>query len=154
MRIIVIIFILQLASESVSQTIRTVSRTTSGSVSISGKVYDQITGEKLKEKELNQIIKNNPNIVFDKSFDKYGNIDKYFYDPSNIKVGRQRTRSEEKQTKIGETFPEFIFKTIKRVEINSNDLDGVWVLIRFELFAEMMNMHEIIDLENQFKIWN
>lgn len=147
MRVIVFLFIILSTSETFSQ----VTRTTTSTSRISGKVYHKITNDKIRDKELNDIIQQHPGIVFEKVINKYGEIEKFLYDPDNILVGRQRDRSEDKQIKIGELFPEFVFRTTNKEVIASKDLTDTWVLIRFELFAGMRNKNQLLKLDNQIK---
>lgn len=100
---------------------------------ITDKVFDKLSGKKLKSSEVQQILIEHPNIALEPEIDKYGEVVKYYYDSQNIKTISER--NENLQTKAGEVFPEFVFKTIDGETIKSENLNGKYVLIRFEAFA-------------------
>ncbi len=114
-------------------------------------VYNKSTGEKLSNKTLQMLMKEHPGITFEKVFNKYGEIEKYLYNPDSIVIGVGVTRTLEKQTKPGHQFPPFAFTTIDDKLLDSEQLRGSWVLIRFELFVKMSNLEDIEQLNEQIK---
>lgn len=123
---------------------------TKESYSIDGTVYNKITGKRLGKLELSKLIQEYPNIVFEKVINKYGKVEKRLFDPNNIKTGKYKSRTLKNQTKVGEEFPEFVFKTIKNKSIESKKLKG-WVVLRFGLFAKMMNNNKLSELNSQIE---
>lgn len=123
--------------------------TTSSTVRVTGNVYNKQTGQKLTEKETNNLIEQYPGIVFEHVYNKYGTLVKLLFDPNKIDTGRAMYRSEENQIKPGEPFSEFVFKTVDGERISSEKLHGSWILLRFELFTKMMNEEEIALREEQ-----
>jgi peroxiredoxin len=107
--------------------------------SISDKVFYKETGEKITHEELQNILKENPGISFETVYNKYGEREKFLYDPNNIIIGGKKSRKAENQTQPGERFPEFVFKTLENDSIDSEKIKGKWVIIRFELFASLVN---------------
>ncbi len=154
MKIFIITIILTLLTiELYSQSPEVITITNKGS--LNGKVYNKVTGEKLSDEELVEVLQKHPNIIFEKVINEYGEISNFYFDPNNIKNDTgSRTiirRSAENQVKEGESFPDFIFKTIEKETIKSKNLKGTWILLRFELFARFTNKPLILDLSNQLK---
>ncbi|MGB5647487.1 MAG: hypothetical protein WBM55_10225, partial [Muriicola sp.] len=46
-------------------------------------VFNSVTGEKISEKELVQLIRKNPRLNLEREYDARGNIIRYNYDPKN-----------------------------------------------------------------------
>lgn len=128
--------------------------TTSTSIKVSGNVYNKQTGQQLTEEETNNLIKENPGIVFEHVYDKKGILEKLLFDPNNILTGSVVLRKEENQVKSGELFPEFVFNTVDGEKIASKKLRDSWILLRFELFSKVINPEEITSLERQIVEFN
>lgn len=97
---------------------------------------------------MKKITDKNPEIRFEHVINKYGKIDRYYYNPNNI-LTEFPNRDKSQQIKEGQLFPEFVFKTIDNEIIDSEKQRGKWVLIRFELFTRFMNKGSIEKLNNQ-----
>lgn len=114
--------------------------------------YNILTGEKIEQKELNRLIRNNPDVFMEQEFDKYGHFVRFWFNP-NKKMGVPTTIG---RTPSGEKFPEFSFTTSEGIEIDSNSLQGKWVIIRFEGYPEdfMFKADEVKDLDEQITSFN
>jgi len=99
------------------------------------KLYNKITGERITEKEFEKLVKNNPNLPLERIYDNRGNIIKYLFDPAEANSKVTYTKAKDK-TKIGEIFPELIFKTVDGETIKLKYLKGKMVILRFELEAD------------------
>ncbi len=112
-------------------------------------VYNKKTGEKLNQREIQELIEANPGMVFEKEFDKYGEVNRLYFHPDSIITGRHSTRNPENMTKVGEVFPPFVFRTVDGRKIDSEKLLGEWIMVRFEVFARMTKKEPIADLSLQ-----
>lgn len=129
--------------ESVSQTTVEKSVTT---FDPSGRIYNKFTGKKISDDEFADFIKNNPRVSFENVVNKYGEVEKYLLDTTRRNSGRI---SKENQTKLSEELPEFVFKSIENKEIISSELEGKWVLLRFEIFLKMVDSLSIVEFDKQ-----
>lgn len=127
-----LVIIMFLCFESVGQ----VMKGPADSTRISGKVYNKKTKKWVSNLELMEIARKHPFIFFQTVYNKYGEIDTLFYDPDNINEGKSPNRKEENQTKPGEIFPEYVFRTIDDIILDSEKLKGKWVLLSFDLLAK------------------
>ena len=127
---------------------------TTRKIKVSGNVYNKQTGQKLTEEETIDLLEKYPEIIFEHVYNKYGVVEKLLFDPNNIVTGKITFRNEENQIKPGELFPEYVFKTIDGEKITNKKLYGSWVLLRFELFAKMINQQKITSLEKQIIEFN
>ena len=148
-----ILFIIITLSEALPQETQksTTIKVTQSRERVTGKIYNKLTGEKLDNDELFKIMQKNPYVVFEHVIDKYGKIERYYYDPNNTNTNNTYSRNADNQTRPGETFPAFVFETIDGDIISSDKLKGSWVIIRFELFADtrFFRKKEIEELDNQ-----
>ncbi|WP_420322687.1 redoxin domain-containing protein [Flagellimonas sp.] len=113
----------------------------------SDNAFNMITGERFHQDELNKLIKEHPDIYVEREFDKYGKFIRFWFHP-NRRMGAPSTIG---RTPTGEKFPEFVFKTTDEKTIDSSDLKGKWIIIRFEGHPEdfMFKAHEIMDLDEK-----
>jgi peroxiredoxin len=118
---------------------------------IEGKVYYKNTGQKISDEELIKIITNNPGIAFERIYNKYGKLEKLYYDPDGVHDSLPPVHSRENQIKTGEKFPEFVFKTVDKEILDSEKLLGKWILLRFEVFTKFINRDEIDSISYQIK---
>ena len=95
------------------------------------KLYNKKTGEKLTHEELSKIISDNPHIQFERIIDRYGEVERFYYDPDNINT--LYNASNQDPVKIGDPFPLFTFKTMEGEELSSERLYGKYVIIRIEV---------------------
>jgi hypothetical protein len=146
MKLITLIFVLSF-SNSFGQ-ITQVTTITIQKEDITNQVYNKKTEEKLSETELVELFKKHPSIVLEKIYDKFGNLEKAYFDPNNIVTGRLPRRSEEDLVKVGEIFPPFVFMTTDGDIIDKDLLLGKWILIRFDLFGHLLNKEDL-KLTNQ-----
>ncbi|MGX1930003.1 peroxiredoxin family protein [Flagellimonas sp. 2504JD4-2] len=116
----------------------------------SDNAYSLLTGKRLSQKELNHLLRNKPNVYVENEFDKYGKVVKYWFNPNKVMGGRPTTIG---RTATGEEFPEFAFTTTKGVTMDSKNLNGKWIIIRFEGHPEdhMFKAHEIEELDQKIE---
>jgi hypothetical protein len=118
---------------------------------VTNKVFNKKTGEKLSESELAELFTKYPTIVLENFYDKYGKLEKAYFDPDNILVGRQVTRNKDNQIKVGEIFPSFAFTTIEGDLLDKELLLGNWIFIRFELLGRFLNKEDIQVLNQEIE---
>lgn len=124
-------------------------------VSLSGKVFNKVSGEQLSDEEISELFKKYPNIILESSIDKYGRYTEYYFDPNDIRFQKfTKARSEDAQVGLNKSLPEFVFKSIDDEVISSENLKGSWILLRFDLFSRFANVSEIMDLDKQIKQLN
>jgi hypothetical protein len=92
------------------------------------------TGQKLKEKEVFEVIKSNPEFCFAPEIDKRGNILYFKYDPD--KTDWYIKRKTVNQQKTGDYFYGFEYKTFGNKRINNEKYLGNDLIIRFEMNPE------------------
>jgi peroxiredoxin len=123
-----------------------------GRETLTGKVYNKQTGVKLSDEELAEIVRMDPNAYIEGVIGSNGKVTKYYYDPRrSAPSGMVNLRNVESQTKEGEQFPDFTFETISKEIIKSKDLEGSWILVRFEVLTRLVNIEEILKLNDQIK---
>ena len=115
------------------------------------KVYDKNTGEKISKNKVIKLLREKPNQPLEEIYDKAGKIYRYLYDANNHATVIVPDRNA--KAKKGEVFPEFLFKTSTGLQINSDDLAGKILLLRFLGDAEDFNlkMDEIIELNEKIE---
>jgi hypothetical protein len=133
-RIFLLIFFLGFIANA--QEKKTMVRTTR-SGDLEGKVFNKITGEVITNMQLMGLLKEKPGLKMESFYDKYGDLEKSLYDPNN--PCKDYSKDPNKRPKIGESFPEFVFKTIDEEEFSSEDLKGNWVLIHFYPITRFIN---------------
>ncbi len=133
-RIFLLIFFLGFIANA--QEKKTMVRTTR-SGDLEGKVFNKITGEVITNMQLMGLVKEKPGLKMESFYDKYGDLEKSLYDPNN--PFKDYSKDPNKRPKIGESFPEFVFKTIDEEEFSSEDLKGNWVLIHFYPITRFIN---------------
>lgn len=103
--------------------------------SISDKeIYNKVSGERINENDLSDLIENNPHIYFEPVINKYGDIESYLVDPSApSNNGRIISRDVSRQVKKGGQFPPFVMKSIKNRVIDSEKIRGKIILMQFQL---------------------
>lgn len=113
------------------------------------KVYNKITGKKVKPKKFSKLLKDNPGLPLEPVYNKNGEILKYLYDP-NLKH-KKGVSFRDDPPEIGEVYPNFEVKTIDGKKIELKDLLGKLVLLRFELDAMgfRFKKHEIEALDQK-----
>lgn len=112
-------------------------------------VYHKITGENISQSTLNKLVEQNPNLYLERVFDRNGKVIRYYYDPNN--QGKVNNIVSEPGVSAGDEFPPFSFKTIKGHQLDSEDLRGKLILLRFELHSTdfRFKKHEVAELDNQ-----
>ncbi|WP_026952034.1 TlpA family protein disulfide reductase [Algoriphagus mannitolivorans] len=98
-------------------------------VSFDNILYWKNTDQLMTTAELMKLREEIPNFTVEAVYNKYGQVEKYYFDPND--PFKKTTRNRELQPKIGEHFPEFYFKTLENEEINHEDLKGNWVVLYF-----------------------
>ena len=98
------------------------------------KLYNKKTSKRVSQKEFEKLVKQNPNLQIEPVYDNKGNTVKYFYDPD--KSNSLSISNSDKSIKIGDYYPELIFKTIDGETIKLKDLKGKMVILRFEMEAD------------------
>lgn len=118
------------------------------------KLFNKETGKKMTAEELALLLKETPGLQLIPEFNRFGKVEKYFYDPSNPFYDRKRDPS--KSPKIGEFFPEFTFTTNQDKTFPIEDLKDSWIVIQFQSFPAMTNekhlkklKEDILNLKNQ-----
>jgi hypothetical protein len=99
---------------------------------ISGKkILNKETGKIMNDRELSDLIKENPHIYMEPVVNKFGEIESFTVDPgaSNTLSKRDTT----KRTPKGGQFPPFIMKSIQNKVLDSEELKGKWILFHFQL---------------------
>ncbi len=111
-------------------------------------VYHKITGENISQHTLNQLVDKNPTLYLESVYDRNGKIIRYYYDPNN--QGKVISNPES-TISSGDEFPPFSLNTIEENKIESEDLRGKLILLRFELHATdfRFKKHEIAELDDQ-----
>jgi peroxiredoxin len=140
--LILVLFCIQSYGQVISTTI---------SERIEGKVFNKKTGKKITDEELVEIITSNPGIAFEEVYDKYGKLEKLYYDPDRARAARHQSQRRNHQMKKGEKFPAFVFRTVDNEVLDSEKLTGKWILIRFELFTRFMIREEVDSWSQQIE---
>lgn len=127
---------------------KTLTRTTR-SGDLEGKVFNKLTGEVITNMQLMELLKEKPGLKMELFFDRYGELEKSIYDPSN--PFKHYNRDPEKQPKRSETFPEFSFNSVDGDEFVSEELIGKWVLIQFNPFPDFMDKNQWTNLVSDLR---
>ncbi|WP_319501881.1 hypothetical protein [uncultured Draconibacterium sp.] len=99
---------------------------------ISGqKIFNKETGERIGDKELQNLINRNPNIILEPCVNKYGKVESFEVDPN--RTSRVMQRDVSMRTPVGEEFPEFVMRTIDNKVLKSEKLRGKNILLQFQL---------------------
>jgi hypothetical protein len=109
------------------------------------------TGEEMSEKDFSDLIKQYPKLALERSIDKFGVTNKMYYDPDNLKTDGRRYRNPELQPKVGEIFPEFVFKTLSNKTFESDKLTNDFILVAFDFFPEMSSFKTLNDKLKPYK---
>ncbi len=112
------------------------------------KLYNKKTGEKVSQAEFEKLVSNNPNLPFETVYDNKGKAVKFLYDPDNANAKVINTRAGGK-VKVGDYYPELVFRTVDDEVINLKDLKGKMVILRFEMEANTFRFkkHEIAEMD-------
>jgi peroxiredoxin len=113
------------------------------------KLYNKQTGKKMTGEDLALLLKENPGLQLIPEFNRYGEVERYLYDPENPFYDRKRDPS--KSPKSGEMFPEFTFTTTKNKTLPIEELMGSWILIQFQTFPEMTNEKQLKQLNEEIQ---
>lgn len=115
-------------------------------------VYHKITGERISQKILNQLVDNNPKLYLEQVYDKNGKVIRYYYNPKNQK--ESIFPNPNSIASSGGVFPLFKFKTIEGNYLELEKLKGKLVLIRFEIYCNdfRFKKHEIKALDEKINI--
>ncbi|RAI92011.1 TlpA family protein disulfide reductase [Algoriphagus yeomjeoni] len=116
--------------------------------SLDDKLFNAKTGEPISMEEFSKMIKENPTIGLDKIYDKYGNPEKFLYNPDEPSKNYSR-RDPSLQPQIGQKFPDFTFTTIANKEISSEEMLGKWVIVRFDFFADKMDIDNYVSFSEE-----
>ena len=127
-RFLFIIFLLANTSFLLAQEGRKIGYSYS-TVSTENKVYWKNTDQLMTRSELMKLKEETPNFSLEPVYNKYGQLEKYYFDPSD--PFKKTTRNPELQPKTGEQFPEFYFKTLENEEVTHEELKGKWVVLFF-----------------------
>lgn len=103
-------------------------RTTAVAVNVS--IYHMKTGEKLSHKEVDSLLKVYPGSALRQEFNKYGKVEKIFFDPDLI--DRRVPRNPEDQTKLGEKLPPFVMRDTDGNTFDSDKLRGKFIVLQFQ----------------------
>lgn len=114
--------------------------------------YNILTGEKFEQDELNTLIRNKPNVYMEEVYDKYGEVESFWFNPNRV-MGPPTTMG---RTPTGGEFPDFVFKTTDGEVFDTEDIKDTWFILRFEGFPEnfMFKKQEVMELDskiNDFK---
>lgn len=100
------------------------------SAELSGKLFNTQTGKFLSDEEIQKLKTEIPNFRYEPVYDAAGRLEKYLFDPAEPqKIVR---RNPALQPKVGESFPEFVFQTVKGKEVTPISLHGKWILLYFK----------------------
>lgn len=112
-------------------------------------VYNKITDKKNSQNTLNQLVERNPNLYLERVYDENGKVIRYYYDPNN--QDNAKTSTAEANVSPANEFPPFSLNTLGGKRIQSEDLRGKLILLRFELHGSdyRFKKHEIAELDNQ-----
>tara|TARA_R110000868_G_scaffold157160_3_gene384306 strand:+ start:8254 stop:8949 length:696 start_codon:yes stop_codon:yes gene_type:complete len=118
------------------------------------RVYDKASGKHINADKVQRIIRDNPNIVFEKVIDKYGNIESRLLD--TLKLSRKGNRDISKRVQKGEPFPPFVMKSLSNRILDSEKLKGGIILIQFQLmfrepFLKIKTIEEFEELVSEFR---
>jgi len=114
-------------------------------------IYEKYSGKRLSEEELLQIFKEKNSLRLDPVINKYGEPDYYIYDPN--KTDDNYDTDLTKRTKIGETFPPFVMKTIDNKLLDSDKLNGKYIIMQFyiSLVKPFFNLNSFTDANIMIK---
>lgn len=115
------------------------------------KLINKKTGEEMSEKDFAELVKEHPKLVLERSINKFGHVDKMFFDPDNLRVDGRKIRNEELQPKVGDLFPEFVFKTLSGKVYESSELTNDYVLVAFDFFPQRSSSISLNDRLKSFK---
>ncbi|MBN7811215.1 hypothetical protein J0A68_09620 [Algoriphagus sp. H41] len=102
------------------------------------KIYNQVTGERISEEELMEIVRKRGSTYLDKDFNKYGQPTRGYYHPDSAHL-TIRNRNQHKQIQPGEELPKFVFTLVDGTKLRSKKLRGKWVLLKFDLVVEFLD---------------
>jgi hypothetical protein len=146
MRVLFILFLL-ITQVSFSQT-KQLQGYVSDRSELSGKLYNKQTGEVFSDEEIQKLKIEIPNFRYEPIYDVSGKIEKYLFDPEDPQKVIRRNPSL--QPKVGETFPNFIFQTVKGKEVTNASLQGKWAIFYFKNSVQTLNKPQfdqlIVDL--------
>lgn len=119
--------------------------------SIYSRLYNLENGEKMTQEDFNLLIKEKGKVSFIPFFDKWGEIEKYYYNPNPDPTIRKNSGNE--SPKIKKTFPDFIFTTSENNKMELEDLKGNLIIIHIGLIRnnKLVNMDNILALESKIK---
>ncbi|MFA9188234.1 peroxiredoxin family protein [Flavobacterium magnesitis] len=117
--------------------------------SIYSRLYNLQTGKKMTQEDFNFLIKEKGKVSFLPFFDKWGEIEKYYYNPNPT----IRKNSGNDSPKVKKTFPDFVFTTSENKKIALEDLKGKLIIIHIGLIRnnQLINMDNILALESKIK---
>jgi len=117
-------------------------------------LFNLETGERISKEEFDFLVKTNGNIKIETFYDKYGEIERRYYNPKPIEG--ERRNSINKNPEKGGLFPDFILETIDNKKIELDNLRGKLIIISFGLIIDnvLVNKREIVNIDSKIKASN
>lgn len=130
---------------------------TSPSTELSGKLFNTQTGKFFSDEDIQKLKVDIPNFRYEPVYEVAGKVEKYLFDPNEPqKIVR---RNPALQPKVGESFPEFVFQTVKGKELTSASLNGKWTLLYFKNSLSTLNqaqfeklLSDLVEVSKEEKI--
>lgn len=117
--------------------------------SIYSRLYNLETGKKMTQEDFSLLLKEKGRVSFLPFFDKWGEIEKYYYNPNPDPTIRKNSGNN--SPKIKKAFPDFVFTTSENKKIALEDLKGKLIIIHIGLIRnnKLVNMDNILALESK-----
>ncbi len=140
MRRFLMLFFLCGALTANAQTVRAVKQRVKlrTSETWNAKIYNKVTGERISEEQLMEIVRERGSTHLDKEYNKFGQATKAYYHPDSAHL-RIRNRDIHKQIQPGKELPEFVFTLVDGEKLRSKKLRGKWVLLKFDLVVQFLD---------------
>ncbi len=115
------------------------------------KVLDKKTNQLLSDEQIHDLVRKHPNIIFDYEITKYGTKENLSIHSDSIRTGAFDRMGKYPALKQGEKVHEFVFKTLNGETFSSENLQGKYIIIRFDLVptGRFFNQKHLIELDHQ-----
>ncbi|GMQ30845.1 hypothetical protein [Algoriphagus confluentis] len=110
-------------------------------------LFWKTTDQLVTLEEMAKISEEFPKFTVEAVYNKYGQVEKYYFDPNNPYAST--TRKAELQPKTGEDFPEFFFETLQGEKFDKENLKGKWILLYFRHSIKNMNSKQFEEIHTE-----
>ncbi|GAB2498435.1 TlpA family protein disulfide reductase [Algoriphagus taiwanensis] len=110
-------------------------------------LYWKTTDQLVTLEEMAKISEEFPKFTVEAVYNKYGQVEKYYFDPNNPYVST--TRKVELQPKMEEEFPEFFFETLNGEKFDKENMKGKWILLYFRHSIRNMNSKQFEEIHTE-----